>query len=203
MGNGTENMYACDGLRGRLQGMLLTYCTMKRRSNLLSISGFQLVESVWNNFRQAPFQQQEQPSFHPFTFSLSHLFTLSPFHLFTLFTFSSFHPFTFSPFHFFTLSSFHLFTLSPFHPFIFSSFHLFTFSPFHLFTLSPFHSLTFSSFHLFTSSSPNSRSSSWVRVSKSGVAVSVRWGGAGAARVGSNTSCWCPCSVVWMCFSRT
>ena len=134
-------MYACDSLRGRLQGMPLTYCTLKRRSYLLSISGFQLVESVWNNFRQAPFQQQEQPSFHPFTFSLSHLFTLS-------------------------------------------SFHLFTFSP-------------------LISSSPNSRSSSWVRVSKSGVAVSVRWGGAGAARVGSNTSCWCPCSVVWMCFSRT
>ena len=150
-------MYACDGQRGRLQGMPLTYCTMKRRSYLLSISGFQLVESVWNNFRQAPFQQQEQPSFHPFTFSLSHLFTLSPFH-----------PFIFS------LS--HLFTLSPFHPFIFSP---------------------------LISSSPNSRSSSWVRVSKSGVAVSVRWGGAGVAGVGSNTSCWCPCSVVWMCFSRT
>ena len=112
-GIGVENMYACDGLRGRLQGMLLTYCTMKRRSNLLSTSGFQLVESVWNNFRQAPFQQQEQPSFHPFTFSPFHLFTLSPFH-----------PFTFSPFHLFTFSPFHLFTLSPSH--------LFTFSPFNL-----------------------------------------------------------------------
>ena len=76
-GIGVENMYACDSLRGRLQGMPLTYCTMKRRSNLLSISGFQLVESVWNNFRQAPFQQQEQPSFHPFTFSPFHLFILS------------------------------------------------------------------------------------------------------------------------------
>ena len=131
MGNGTENMYACDGQRGRLQGMPLTYCTMKRRSNLLSISGFQLVESVWNNFRQAAFSTAGAAIFSPF----------------------------------------HLFTLSPFHPLI--------------------------------SSSPNSRSSSWVRVSKSGVAVSVRWGGAGAVGAGSNTSCWCPCSVVWMCFSRT
>ena len=129
-GIGVENMYACDSLRGRLQGMPLTYCTLKRRSYLLSISGFQLVEGVWNNFRQAPFQQQEQPSFHPFTFSLSHLFTLSPFH-----------PFTFSPFH--------LFTLSPFHPFIFSLFHLFTFSLSHLFTLSPFHPFIFSPFHPF------------------------------------------------------
>ena len=110
-GIGVENMYACDGLRGRLQGMPLTYCTMKRRSYLLSTSGFQLVESVWNNFRQAPFQQQEQPSFHPFTLS-------------------SFHPFTFSPFHLFTFSPFHLFTLSPFHSFTLSPFHLFTFSPF-------------------------------------------------------------------------
>ena len=141
-GIGVENMYACDGLRGRLQGMPLTYCTMKRRSNLLSISGFQLVESVWNNFRQAAFSTAGAA-----IFSLFHLFTLSPFHSFT-------------------------------------------FSPFHL-------------FHLLIPSSPNSRSSSWVRVSKSGVAVSVRWGGTGAARVGSNTSCWCPCSVVWMCFSRT
>ena len=122
MGNGTENMYACDSLRGRLQGMPLTYCTLKRRSYLLSTSGFQLVESVWNNFRQAPFQQQEQPSFHPFT--------LSPFHLFTL---SPFHPFTFSPFHLFTFSPFHSLTFSLFHPFTLSSFHLFTlliFSPF-------------------------------------------------------------------------
>ena len=134
MGNGTENMYACDSQRGRLQGMPLTYCTMKSRSNLLSISGFQLVESVWNNFRQAAFSTAGAAIF--------------------------------SPFHLFTLSSF-----SPFHPLI--------------------------------SSSPNSRSSSWVRVSKSGGAVSVRWGGAGAAGAGSNTSCWCPCSVVWMCFSRT
>ena len=47
-GIGVENMYACDSLRGRLQGMPLTYCTMKRRSNLLSISRFQLVENVWN-----------------------------------------------------------------------------------------------------------------------------------------------------------
>ena len=139
MGNGTENMYACDSLRGRLQGMPLTYCTLKRRSYLLSTSGFQLVESVWNNFRQAAFSTAGAA--------------------------------------------------------IFSPFHLFTFSPFHLFTLSSFHPLI--------SSSPNSRSSSWVRVSKSGVAVSVRWGGAETARVGSNTSCWCPCSVVWMCFSRT
>ena len=154
-------MYACDSLRGRLQGMLLTYCTLKRRSNLLSTSGFQLVESVWNNFRQAAFSTAGAAIFSPF-----HLFTLSPFH-----------PFTF-------------FTLSPF-------------SPFHFFTLSPFPLFTFSPFHLLISSSPNSRSSSWVRVSKSGVAVSVRWGGAGAAGVGSNTSCWCPCSVVWMCFSRT
>ena len=154
-------MYACDSLRGRLQGMLLTYCTLKRRSNLLSTSGFQLVESVWNNFRQAAFSTAGAAIFSPF-----HLFTLSPFH-----------PFTF-------------FTLSPF-------------SPFHFFTLSPFHLFTFSPFHLLISSSPNSRSSSWVRASKSGVAVSVRWGGAGAAGVGSNTSCWCPCSVVWMCFSRT
>mgnify|MGYP001642484439 CR=1 FL=1 len=154
-GIGVENMYACDSLRGRLQGMPLTYCTLKRRSNLLSISGFQLVESVWNNFRQAPFQQQEQPSFHPFTFSLSHLFTLSPFHPFTfspfhLFTLSSFHFFTFSPFHSLTFSLFHLFTFSPFHLFIFSPFHLFTFSLFHLFTLSPFHPFTFSPFHFFT-----------------------------------------------------
>ena len=131
MGNGTENMYACDGQRGRLQGMPLTYCTMKRRSNLLSISGFQLVESVWNNFRQAAFSTAGAAIF----------------------------------------------------------------SPFHLFTLSPF--------HLLIPSSPNSRRSSWVRLSKSGGAVSVRWGGAGAAGAGSNTSCWCPCSVVWMCFSRT
>ena len=142
MGNGTENMYACDSQRGRLQGMPLTYCTMKSRSNLLSISGFQLVESVWNNFRQAAFSTAGAAIF-------------SPFHLFT-----------FSSFHLFTLSSF-----SPFHPLI--------------------------------SSSPNSRRSSWVRLSKSGVAVSVRWGGAGAVGAGSNTSCWCPCSVVWMCFSRT
>ena len=104
-GIGVENMYACDSLRGRLQGMPLTYCTMKRRSNLLSISGFQLVESVWNNFRQAPFQQQEQPSFHPFTFSPFHFFTLSSFHLFT---FSPFHSLTFSPFNLFTFSLFHL-----------------------------------------------------------------------------------------------
>ena len=131
-GIGVENMYACDSLRGRLQGMLLTYCTMKRRSNLLSTSGFQLVESVWNNFRQAPFQQQEQPSFHPFTFS--------PFHFFTL---SSFHLFTFSPFHLFIFSLSHLFTLSPFHLFIFSPFHLFTLSPFHPFIFSPFHFFTF------------------------------------------------------------
>ena len=142
MGNGTENMYACDSLRGRLQGMLLTYCTLKRRSNLLSTSGFQFVESVWNNFRQAAFSTAGAAIF--------------------------------SPFHLFTLSSF-----------------------------SPFHSFTFSSFHPLISSSPNSRRSSWVRLSKSGGAVSVRWGGAGAAGVGSNTSCWCPCSVVWMCFSRT
>ena len=146
-GIGVENMYACDSLRGRLQGMPLTYCTMKRRSNLLSISGFQLVESVWNNFRQAAFSTAGAA--------------------------------------------------------IFSPFHLFTLSPFHLFTFSPFHSFTLLIFSPLISSSPNSRSSSWVRVSKSGVAVSVRWGGAGAARVGANTSCWCPCSVVWMCFSRT
>ncbi len=156
-------MYACDSLRGRLQGMPLTYCTMKRRSNLLSISGFQLVESVWNNFRQAAFSTAGAAIFSPF----------------------------------------HLFTLSLFHSFIFSPFHLFTLSPFHLFTFSPFHSFTLLIFSPLISSSPNSRSSSWVRVSKSGVAVSVRWGGAGAARVGANTSCWCPCSVVWMCFSRT
>ena len=116
---GTENMYTCDGQRGRLQGMPLTYCTMKRRSNLLSISGFQLVESVWNNFRQAAFSTAGAAIFSPF-----HLFTLSPFHPFT---FSSFHLFTFSPFHLFTFSPFHLFTL---------------------FTFSPFHSLTFSSFNL-------------------------------------------------------
>ena len=77
------------------------------------------------------------------------------------------------------------------------------FSPFHLFTLSPFHPFTLLIFSPLISSSPNSRSSSWVRVSKSGGAVSVRWGGAEAAGVSSNTSCWCPCSVVWMCFSRT
>ena len=138
-GIGVENMYACGGRRGRLQGMPLTYCTMKRRSNLLSISSFQLVESVWNNFRQAPFQQQEQPSFHPFTFSLSHPFTLSPFH-----------PFTLSPFHSFTFSPFHSFTFSPFHSLTFSLFHLFTLSSFHLSTLSPFHSFIFSPFHFFT-----------------------------------------------------
>jgi|GEM_PF-667585 len=178
-GIGVENMYACDSLRGRLQGMPLTYCTMKSRSNLLLISGSQLVESVWNNFRQAAFSTAGAAIFSPF-----HLFTLSPFH-----------PFTFS--------SFHLFTLSPFHPFTFSSFHLFTFSPFHSFIFSPFHSFTFSPFHPLISSSPNSRSSSWVRVSKSGVAVSVRWGGAGVSGDGWNTSCWCPCSVVWMCFART
>ena len=141
----------------------------------------------------------------PGSFSTTGAAIFSPFHLFTL---SPFHPFTLSPFHLFTLSSFHSFTFSPFHSLTFSLFHLFTFSPFHLFTFSPFHPFIFSPFHFFTfspliSSSPNSRSSSWVRVSKSGVAVSVRWGGAGAARVGSNTSCWCPCSVVWMCFSRT
>ena len=163
MGNVTENMYACDSLRGRLQGMPLTYCTMKSRSNLLLISGSQLVESVWNNFRQAAFSTAGAAIFSPF----------------------------------------HLFTLSPFHPFTFSSFHLFTFSPFHSFIFSPFHSFTFSPFHPLISSSPNSRSSSWVRVSKSGVAVSVRWGGAGVSGDGWNTSCWCPCSVVWMCFART
>ena len=98
MGNGTENMYACDSQRGRLQGMPLTYCTMKRRSNLLSTSGFQLVESVWNNFRQAAFSTAGAAIFSPF-----HLFTLSPFH-----------SFIFSPFHLFTFSLFHLFILSPF-----------------------------------------------------------------------------------------
>ena len=114
-GIGVENMYACDSLRGRLQGMPLTYCTLKRRSNLLSISGFQLVESVWNNFRQAAFSTAGAAIF-------------SPFHLFTL-----------SPFHSLTFSSFHLFTLSLFHPLIFSPFHSLTFSPFHLFTFSLFH----------------------------------------------------------------
>jgi len=96
MGNGTENMYACDGQRGRLQGMPLTYCTMKRRSNLLSISGFQLVESVWNNFRQAAFSTAGAAIFSPFhlfTLSSFHLFILSPFHPFIFFTFSPFHPF--------------------------------------------------------------------------------------------------------------
>ena len=82
-GIGVENMYACDSLRGRLQGMPLTYCTIKRRSNLLSTSGFQLVESVWNNFRQAAFSTAGAAIFSPF-----HPFTLSPFH-----------PFIFSPFH--------------------------------------------------------------------------------------------------------
>ena len=93
MGIGSENMYACNGQRGRLQGMLLTYCTMKRRSNLLSTSGFQLVESVWNNFRQATFSTAGAAIFSPF-----HLFTLSSFHPFIFFTFSPFHSFTFSPF---------------------------------------------------------------------------------------------------------
>ena len=53
---GTENMYACDSQRERLQGMLPTYCNHeKRRSNLLSTSGLQLIENVCNNFRQVAF----------------------------------------------------------------------------------------------------------------------------------------------------
>ena len=142
--------------------MPLTYCTLKSRSNLLSIFPFSPLKGV-----------------------------------------ASFHFFTFSPFHLFTLSPFHLFTLSPFHPFTLSPFHLFTFSSFHPFTFSSFHPFTFSPFHLLIEHSPNSRSSSWVRFSKSGVAVSVSCGGAGVSGEGWNTSCWCPCSVVWMCFART
>ena len=111
-GIGVENMYACVSLRGRLQGMPRTYCTLKRRSNLLSTSGFQLVESVWNNFRQAAFSTAGAAIFSPF-----HLFTLSLFHLLI-----------FSPFNLFTFSLFHLFTLSPFHPF--NLFTLLIFSPF-------------------------------------------------------------------------
>ncbi len=56
VGNGTENTYAYDASASGCGASWPTEtATWKRRSNLSLTAGFQLVENVWNDFRQVAF----------------------------------------------------------------------------------------------------------------------------------------------------